>query len=520
MKLKVIKGNNYRDFVQILDVTTKEDFELYEVIKQTLSRKEFNPFVGTFNKTISYSYLFQEYVFPLQFLQDVYQKLSAISSKTIDIIDLDLMFDDTISRETFDEYVETLDIDGIDTQSEEYKFQRDSAFLALKYHLGRIEVATSGGKTFITYLFIKCLIHFNLLNTDEQGNYQKVLVIVPTQLLAKQLKKDFGEFNQKIERPLSVETIYSGAKKIYGADVVCGTFQSLCEYEQEYFDDFGAVICDELHRAKSYSIRNGIYSKMLYSKYYFGMTGTEPEYNTLEYLHIVSMFGPKLIEVDAFELIESGVANPVDVEQILIEYDEYCNYSRELIKAEIKGTEKYNLEKEFFHNYEPRHKLLGKLLNHYTDNSLILTNTVEFCYILYDFLTEFCTDIHFEVVHGIHPIYKMVKERDDIIQEMRDTPSNYCIIGTAQTMSTGISINTLTNGYIVDGGKAKTNMGQSIGRLMRLLRNNNGINVKKRSKFFDFQDMMMGSSFKDHTKERNKYYIKKKFPITTTRVKI
>lgn len=515
MELRIAAGHNFKRFVVIDGVVSKDDWELYDIIKGVLFRKEYNAFLSSFNKTISYSYLFQDFVFPIQFLQDVNDAIKKFRGSPLNIRNVHLIYDSGITREEFDEWLGNLKFpEKFDTKSKEYDYQRNSAFLALKYQMGRVEIGTSGGKTFMTYLYLKYILDHQLLAETENGEEKRMLVVVPTQLLAKQLKKDFGEFNTYIERPLSVESIYSGAKKLINADVVCGTFQSLCEYDTEYYEDFGVLVCDELHRAKAYSIRNGIFAKMLNCEYFFGMTGTEPEYNTLEYLHIVSMFGHKLLTIEAHELIKRGVATPVKIEVIDIKYLEHSNFSKDLILQEIKGIEKMGIEKQFFHNYEPRNKLLAKLLNAIPDNSLILVNTVEYCYILYDFLTEHCPDWHFEVIHGINKEYKLTRSRDDIIQGMRETEKRYCIIGTFKTMSTGISINNLFNAYLPDGGKAATNIGQSIGRLMRLF------SEKVVGRLFDFQDDVMSSSFRNHAKERNKYYTKKKFPKKISTVKI
>lgn len=497
MELRVVKGKNFKDFVVVDNIKTKEDIELNEIIGKVVSRSEYMPFIQSFNKTISYSYLFNDMVFPAQFLQDVKKQLNALSSKPITVLNEEVLYQD-FSREKFDEYVASLKLpEEIDMVSDEYKYQRDAVYGAIRNRLGRITVATSGGKTFITYLYLRYIFD-NII-----GEKKKYLIVVPTKLLAKQLKNDFAMYDKYMDRPFGVETIFTGAKKLLDADIVCGTFQSLSNYEQEYFDDFGVMVCDELHRAKAYSIRNEIFNKMLNCEFMFGMTGTMPKYNTLDYLHIVSMFGPEILTKKAYEIIDSGVATPVQVSMVKINYKntEENNYSINLIDKGILGIDKYKMEKEFFQNHTKRTQIIGKLMNKLTDNSLILVDTVDYCYILFDLLCEYCPDWEFEIIHG------EIKDRDEIIDTMRNTKEKFCIIGTFGTMSTGISIKNLVNCYFPDGGKAETKIGQSIGRIMRLFEG------KKVARLIDLHDNIPRSSFKNHGKERLKYYNENKFPV-------
>lgn len=507
MILEVVAGKNYKNFVVIKDLVTKEDLDLYEVIKKVISRSEFKPFLKGFNKTISYTYLFNDYIFPAQFLSDVRKQIDNLSTKPIQVLNEEILYDN-ISREEFDAWVNSMKFpDKYDTTSEEYKYQRDSVFEAIKNKISRIEVSVSGGKTFITYLFCRYLFEkvFRAENTD---NPKKILIVLPSKLLCQQLKSDFIEYDTFMERKLGVETIFSGAKRLIGADIVAGTFQSLSNYDQEYFDDFGALICDEVHRAKAYSIRNEIQSKMLFSEYFFGMTGTTPEYKTLDYLHIVSMFGPALVIKTAKEIIDSGVATPVHIHSIRLEYIEANDFSKDLKANGITGKDKYAVEKEFIQTYEPRTNILVKLLKGFTNNSLIIVDTIDYCLALDKYLTEQLPDYKFFVIYG------EVKDRDAIIQAMKDSTSNHCIIGTYGTMSTGVSIPSLENLYLIDGGKSQIRIGQTIGRLMRIFVG------KTYARLFDFFDDIPQSALKNQSIERLKYYKEKQFPVKVTNVRI
>lgn len=516
MKFKFLKGKNFKNFVKIVDIETKNDFEVYDIVKKVLERTEYNHFKQGFDKYTSYSYLFKDFIFPYQFWEDVEEELlkfTHLIPKENIVVEGYHHEHIEITRESFDEWLNKLKIpEEIVVGDTKYDYQPNSVFKALNRKVARVEIGTSGGKTFSTYLYCRYLIE-NKPFIDEENKQRRILMVVPSQLLAKQLKADFMSYDRLndgiVTRKISVETIYSGSKKLMDADIVCGTFQSLCNYEEDYFDDFSVMICDELHRARSYSIRNGIYNKLKYCEFYFGMTGTFPKYNSLDYLHIVSMFGPEVLNISATELIERGVANPVNIRSIEINYYEdsvakenKIKDIRDLIPKDVFGTDKYIAEKEYFHNNNKRTNILSKLLNHYKDNSMILVDTVEYCNILYEQLSRECPDKVFDIIHG------KVFGRDEIIRKMKSTDQDYVLIGTFGTMSTGVSIKNLTNIYIVDCGKSEQRIRQSIGRAMRLLEGKSDSNI------FDFMDNIKNSSFYSHSMERMKIYKEQKFPIT------
>ena len=325
MKFRFIAGKNCRDYVVIENIETEKDFQMYEIVKKVLSREEYKPFMkGDFDKHIRYSYLFNETIFPYQFWSDVRNSLSQTIGYLCDEKDLELVDDpyktghyrSLITYEDFYEWVYSLKLpDDISVDDEKYSYQPESAIRAINAHVARIEVATAGGKTFLTYLYCKCLM-------QVIGIKGKILIIVPSQTLCKQLKDDFYHYDSMndFDQQIVVETIYANSKRVADAEIVCGTYQSLSNYEEEYFEDFTVCICDELHRAKAYSIRNAIYAKLRNVQYFFGMTGTFPEYKSLDYLHIVSMFGPEVMNVSAKQLMYTGVANYTTITIIQFEY--------------------------------------------------------------------------------------------------------------------------------------------------------------------------------------------------------
>lgn len=524
MTFTLIHGKNCKDFVRIDDIKTKQDFEIHDLIKSVLTRKEYKPFIQSFNKTISESYLFNDIYFPIQFWNDVKTKVHGIYS-----IDIELIKDygdvpNVIEREQFDMFVSSLKLPSkYQIDSETYKYQQDCVFNVLTNKIGLIEIGTSGGKTFITYLYIRYILeHYtnwakssrkeindSLQNGNRPEIADKILVIVPSKQLAIQLKQDFEEYSSLEEKKVIVESIFSGSKKTDAAHVLCGTYQTLCNYEVDFFEGFRFVICDELHRAKAYSIKSEIFGKIRNADFFFGMTGTLPKYNTLDYLHITAMFGTKLYEKTVRSLIDDGVSVDVDMNIIRIQYNSDADYSMILRENGIIGTEKYRAEKEFFQSNKKRNAIIVKLLSHFNSNALILVDTLSYCDLLYDLLVDAFGD-----KKEIHIINGQVKNRQEIIDKMKQAKSDFILIGTYGTMSTGVSIPSIEQIYFVDGGKSEIRIRQSIGRGIRL---NPG---KEKCKVFDFFDDLAGSSFQKHARERLRIYKEQKIPFKITQTTI
>jgi superfamily II DNA or RNA helicase len=506
-----VKG---RDFVGISGMKTREDFEMHDIIKKTLSRTEYMPFVQGFNKNVHESYMFyQDTVFPLQFWQDVKDNLVKLGHKVNFENENDYLanFND-ISREDFNEWLQSKRFpEDIDTVSEEYKFQRDSVYKILVEKTGHANISMSGGKTFIIYLFTRYLKDHYMLPPGKQ-----VLLVLPDKGLVKQTKNEFDKFDTfETGDKIKVSSVFSGSKQVSGADIVAGTFQSLGNYEEDFFDNIHAMICDEMHRAKMFTIRNEIYSKIRNAGYFFGLTGTVPRYNTIDYLHTTAMFGRELVKVTTRQLIDMKLATPVNVRILSLQYDEDSKlFSRRLKEKGLTGNLKYIEECGFFRSNESRIRVIAKLMNseEFKYNTLIVANSVSYLYRIKEILDEYCPLWTIKIIHGSHEEYGEVKNRLDIIEEMKVNDGHFCIVATTQTMGTGVSIKNLENIYMPDGGKSENNVRQVFGRGMRLLPR------KKDCNLFDFRDEIPGSSFLQHSIEREKIYKEQDIPYKHLKV--
>lgn len=507
MKLKIVEGKNKKFYVGICDYppVSETDKLIYRAIQMCCYRKQYMPFIKSFNKTIEYSYLVRDIMFPIQFWQDVKTQIDKIvkpgSEEYPEIINEEILYHN-IDEDEFWEWLNTLNLpekyNGIYT--EKYEYQPKSVLGALKNRMSRIEVGTGGGKTLITYLFCRNIIEHKLYTYQANGDPRRILIVVPRKDLCIQLKSDFADYDSNRNEKINVETIFSGGIRSIDAQVTVGTYQSLCEYDQEYFDQFSTIILDEVHTGKSYSIINKIYSKCMYLERTFGMTGTMPDYQTLDYLHIVAMCGPLVYTKKTKDLMEDGNVVPVKIQIVRINYDEAKDYSKNLKEQGIVGTDKWRLEKTWFQENEKRNLLILKLIKNIPGNSIILVDTKSYIHLLYDYLSNECPEKQFGKIYG-----DIDTDERTRIKQLMEVNDNVVMIATYGTMSTGVSIKRVNNVFFVDGGKSEIRINQSIGRGLRLHPLKDHLNL------FDFQDWMDGSSFKNQSKERNKVYMKAGF---------
>lgn len=135
-------------------------------------------------------------------------------------------------------------------------YQTETVFNIIKYQSCLAELATSAGKTLITYMTIAYLL--------EKKKARKVLMIVPTVDLVVQGADDFYQYNSdSCNLLIDIQQIYAGSIIRDKSNIVIGTYQSLVKKPKDYFDDFDTVIVDEcLHPDTIISMSDGTFKKI------------------------------------------------------------------------------------------------------------------------------------------------------------------------------------------------------------------------------------------------------------------
>ena len=144
------------------------------------------------------------------------------------------LIDSDINADTFEKWA--LDFFK-DSEITPRDYQIETAYNILKYRKCLAELATSAGKTLISFLTVAYML--------EKQKADKILFIVPNVSLVVQAHEDFHEYNYMNRVSLRIQQIFAGQKIKSNKNIVIGTYQSLIKKPKEYFEEFDAVIVDE-----------------------------------------------------------------------------------------------------------------------------------------------------------------------------------------------------------------------------------------------------------------------------------
>jgi superfamily II DNA or RNA helicase len=414
------------------------------------------------------------------------------------------IFDSEISIESFNSWADDF-FKNSDIKPRDY--QIDAAFKILRYRRCLAELATSAGKTLISFIVVAYML--------EQLGKKKILMIVPNVSLVVQASGDFEQYN-KSRVPIRIQQIYAGVKLRASSNIVIGTYQSLVKYDEEYFKQFDAVFVDETHQAKAASIQS-IMDKCWHCDYRFGLSGTIPKRGTVSRLSLMSAMGPLVTQIKANYLQDEGHIAKCKVLQIHMDYATPTQKEAfsHLSKNPYDRQKLFSLEQNFINESEKRLDFVCNVIKKSTSNSLVLFHKIAYGEKLYKKLKEI-TDKKVYYVDGsvnadIREEFKSRMEKnDDVI-----------IVASYGTFSTGISIKNIHNVFFTESFKSEVIIRQSIGRGLRKHA------TKDVVKIYDFIDDFRYKSTNEewlnyiyrHGMERRKIYKEEKFPFEVQNIK-
>jgi superfamily II DNA or RNA helicase len=364
----------------------------------------------------------------------------------IHISGLNSLVDSSITKEYVEQWVDALNLPE-DIQPRWY--QIDALYMSLKYKQSRIEVATRGGKSLVLYLLFRFVI--------EHKAGEKILLVVPKRQLVTQMIEDFAYYD--VDKKLtSCKSAYAGTN---APDIIVGTYQTLREYDKEFFDPFTFIACDESHTAKTDSVREGIVFKLNTKKCQrrFGCSGTQPPQKSVAGLLVESYFGPVLFNISAYELQKEKSIAAIDIRVIDIHYSEAVCYSYYTSEEVRDLRTRFAFEKEFIYGMECRKKLIALIAGAFVGNQLIMFGSVPYCKAVYEFLKEHCPNKKLALIHG----GTANTERDNIKHAM-EFGNDMITCATYDTVSTGLTIKNIMAIHFPDCGKSEIRIRQSLGR--------------------------------------------------------
>ena len=369
-------------------------------------------------------------------------------------------------------------------------YQKDAVKYGLSNRKGLLVSPTASGKSLIIYLLIRYFMEYN--------KSKKILLIVPTTSLVKQMYGDFADYSKDDEtfNPNVCHQIMAGIDKNADTQIYISTWQSIYKMPKEYFQQFGMVIGDEAHNFKAKSLTS-ILTKCSAAEYRFGLTGTLDGTQTHK-LVLEGLFGPVYNVTSTKALIDDNHLSDLDIEVVLLKHpEEMCKVISKL---------KYPDEISHIVSYDPRNKFIKNLALDQKGNTLVLFQFVE--------------------KHGI-PLHKMIADaahkdrriffvagmtdadtREDI-RAITETQNDAIIVASLGTFSTGINIKNLHNIIFASPSKSQIKVLQSIGRVLRKSA------TGQPAKVYDIADDLHWKSRKNytlnHSAERIKIYAKQKF---------
>ena len=460
MKLIVTEDKKF------LRVAESEEVELEQLtfsLKKRIRGWFFNPLV---KKKLwdGYVHFFKNNFIPIGLWSEV-MKLGETFGFPVEIEGLERIIDTSYDEQDFRSWVEEFFADHPKYKPRDY--QIDSASAIIKHRLCTSEIATSAGKTLITFLV------YGYLKT--KGTLRKMLVIVPNTTLVMQMKDDWEEYsNGKLD--MNIRQVYGGAKdNDPNADVIVGTFQSLTKKTLDYYKGVDVVFVDECHQTRTVSVKNVI-EKCKDSVYRFGLSGTVQEDNSADFTTIVALLGPMVKSIPPKFLFKEGYATPVKFRMMVLQYKN--SELREKLydvrrSKQMEGSQVLALEKNVVVKHDGRFKFLMEMISKTTKNTLVLFSNVKDQYgkRMYDWLRE-NTDKEVFYVDG-----SVSKEHRDFYKKQMENGENRVLIASFTTFSTGISIKNIHNIVFTESYKSEIIVKQSIGRGMRQLQGKDSFTI-------------------------------------------
>jgi superfamily II DNA or RNA helicase len=340
---------------------------------------------------------------------------------------------------------------------------------------------TASGKSYLIYLLLRYL-------------NKKTLIIVPNLNLVHQMYKDFEDYGYDVKK--NCHKIYAEQEKVSNAQVYISTWQSIWKLNQDWFDQFDVVICDECHKAKAKCITD-IMTKLKDCPNKFGFTGTLDGTQTHKMI-LTGLFGPVRQLISTKELQDQNYLSDLKIKAIVLKH------SQKACKALKDST--YHEEADWICASQKRNNFIKNLALSLKGNTLILYQFIEKHG---DILNDLIRKESKKPVFYIHGEVKGT-EREEIRQFINNN-TEADIIASMGCFAEGINIPGINNIIFAFPSKSKIKVLQMIGRG---LRKSEG---KEECVLFDLVDNLKWKNRKNyalkHFEERFKYYIEEDFPV-------
>ena len=301
----------------------------------------------------------------------------------------------------------------------------------------------------------------------------KGILVVPNINLLTQFRSDIESYGLK-ELLDEVQLLGNGNESDFKTTVTITTWQSMIDHIKEVKPDF--IICDEVHK-ESGDVVSSILKESMNTKIKLGFTGTLPE-DPIAKMTLLGLFGEPYTVITAKELIQRGLATPVKIKSV------FLNYTKPEITM-FRELKDYQKQLKYIKDHEKRLEIILKIalgMRQKDKNTLILYQHTEHGKQIYSeifkklFPGEELTEkdltgknaFEFQKDHNLFFMNGEVKghireKQRNLLEEV----SGSILIAPYQVMSTGVNLRNLHFLILASPLKAFTTISQSLGRLMR-----------------------------------------------------
>lgn len=527
IKFNVERDKNGRKILKVLEVGNsyeenllKEFFKRPQKGAEHIARKQTTKWDG---KTRFYDRHKQSIKFGLW--NEVY-KFAKETGVKIDIVNMKEHYNPTFNRESVVKFSNWIS-DGLTYQKKHedgsvttenlrpYDYQLEAFYRAIKYKACALELATSAGKSYLTYLYITYLKLQKRVSKDK-----KALIIVPKVKLVGEMYEGFAKEYNNGNVPVNVVRIGGKFKyteeDVKNADVIVGTFQSLKNKEPEWFAPFNVVVCDEVHISRGPTVKKMLLDWCAHAEWRLGLSGTidiDSKYDTL-YKIQENVGGPLMMKLPAKFLIDQGYSPKVKVvrlslnyprDKTIVEYEKLKGPNGRRMYTDLKkwGKDMMDLEWNYIRENEKRLEFISDFTKKLHKNVLILFNDVQnqYGYKIYEKIKEWNPDTYY--VDG-----DVDQDARAEFQRILEAKDGVVIVASYPTFSTGLNLKNLFHIIGAESTKSEITIRQSIGRGMRKAAG------KNQMIFWDLIDNILPNCYSNkHAEERLRIYIKQEFEV-------
>jgi len=393
--------------------------------------------------------------------------------------------------------------------------QLQSIHYALQFRKCILLLATGFGKSAVIYELMR------ILYATEEAD--RVLIIVPSINLVNQMRSNFvddygwKDFDNK-GYLLCKDTKDKDKKEISKNEInrpfLVTTWQSIQKKTDKWFQQFDAIIVDEVHGVtNSGKALQSISKKCLNARYKIGLTGTLGD-NEADKQTTIGYIGPVAFTVKSKELIDKGVLSKIEIRNLIIRYNE---------ELSLKGLQKeYNTEIDLIESIPERNKIFNTIFDRIEDgqNTLVLAKHLKHIDEIAEYLKSTLDSKYIiKVING----EISGKIREEIRVEMANS-KNYILVASFATVGTGLNIPAIDHVIFAASYKAKIKVLQSIGRGLRKAKDklkmvlwdivDNFCEVQKTGRLVNKNHVYK------HFEQRLEYYKEQEFPFINEQIQL